>query len=88
MAIDTLAYAKRLEAAGVGRQAAEAQAEALDAALEGRVLPDLVTKSDLAEAVHDIRQAMHEQTLRHVGFTFMAVGIVDAILFALLRVAH
>ena len=43
MAIDTLAYCKALEAAGVDRRAAEAQAEALI----NHVLPDLVTKADL-----------------------------------------
>ena len=122
MAIDTLAYAKTLEAAGVDRRAAEAHAEALTQALEGRILPDLATKSDLerldaalktdlerldatlktdlerlqadlktdlqrvqADLKHEFRSALHEQTLRLIGFTFMVVGIVDAILFALLR---
>ena len=47
MAIDTLGYSKHLEAAGVDRYAAEAQAEALTR----YVLPDLVTKADLAAAI-------------------------------------
>ena len=41
MTIDTLAYSKALEAAGIDRNAAEAQAEALSK----YVLPQLVTKS-------------------------------------------
>ena len=47
MTIDTLACAKELEAAGVERRAAEAQAEALTK----HVLPDLVTKPDLDQAL-------------------------------------
>ena len=45
VALDTLRYAKRLEAAGVSREHAEAQAEALSEA----VRDSLVTKADLAE---------------------------------------
>ena len=45
MTIDTLAYTKALEAAGIERGAAEAQAEALIK----YVLPDLVTKADLEQ---------------------------------------
>ena len=41
MTIDTLAYVKTLEAAGVERRAAEAQAEALTL----HVLPELITKA-------------------------------------------
>lgn len=44
---DTLAYAKRLKAAGVPEAQAEAQAEALAAAITN----ELVTKPDLNEAV-------------------------------------
>ncbi len=44
---DTLAYAKRLKAAGVPETQAEAQAEALAAAITN----ELVTKHDLNEAV-------------------------------------
>jgi hypothetical protein len=43
MAIDTLAYTKALEAAGVERRVAEAHAEAL----AEFPLPDLATKSDI-----------------------------------------
>jgi hypothetical protein len=77
MTIDTLAYSKALEAAGVERDAAEAQAEAL----AKYVLPQLVTKADLDVAVERLE---HRLTLRVIG----VVGAFDAALFALLRFAH
>ena len=84
MTIDTLAYSKALEAAGVERSAAEAPAEAL----AKYVLPDLVTKADLTATKVDLEHAMerleHRLTLRLIGI----VGAFDAALFALLRFAH
>jgi len=84
MTVDTLAYSKHLEAAGVDRQAAEAQAEALTK----YVLPDLVTKADLAATKVELEQAIerseHRLTLRVIGI----VGAFNAALFALLRFAH
>ena len=50
MTIDTRADAKELEAAGVERQAAEVHAEALT----HHVLPDLITKADLAVTKTDL----------------------------------
>lgn len=76
MTIDTLAY-KALEAAGVDRRAAEAQAEALAT----HVLPQLVTKADLDSAVERFE---HRLTLRLIGI----VGAFDAALFALLLFVH
>jgi hypothetical protein len=88
MTIDTLAYTKALEAAGVDRQAAEAQAEAL----VNHVLPDLVTKADLAATKADLEQAMerieHRLTVRVFGIVLGTVGVMNSILFALLRVVH
>ena len=99
MTIDTLAYAKALEAAGVERQAAEAHAEALT----HHVLPDLVTRPDLEQVVARIDQVAdrleqridltaertaHQQTVRLFGMVLGIVGLMDAILFALLRVVH
>jgi hypothetical protein len=88
MSIDTLAYTKALEAAGVDRQAAEAQAEAL----VNHVLPDLVTKADLAATKADLEQAMerieHRLTVRVFGIVLGIGGVMDSILFALLRVVH
>ena len=92
MTIDTLAYAKELEAAGVERQAAEAHAEALT----HHVLPDLVTKADLAAAKTDLEHTIklaiveseHRLTVRVFGMVLGVVGVMNAVLFALLRVVH
>ena len=73
MAIDTLAYTKALEASGLDRIAAEAQAT--------HVLPQLVTKADLDIAIERLE---HRLTLRIISI----VGIFDAALFALLRFIH
>ncbi len=81
MAVDTLAYAKALEAAGVEREAAEAHAEAL----VHPVLPDLATKADLDQAVERLE---HRLTVAIFGMMVGVVGLMDAILFALLRLVH
>jgi hypothetical protein len=52
MSIDTLAYSKTLEGAGLDRKSAEAHAEAISQ----HILPDLLTKADLAAAKTDIEQ--------------------------------
>jgi DnaJ-domain-containing protein 1 len=84
MTVDTLAYSKHLEAAGIDRRAAEAQAEALTR----YVLPDLVTKADLAATKVELEQAIerseHRLTLRVIGI----VGAFNAALVALLRFVH
>ena len=77
MTIDTLAYTKALEAAGVERGAAEAHAEALTT----HVLPQLVTKADLEIAIERLE---HRLTLRLIGI----VGAFDAALFAPVRFVH
>jgi hypothetical protein len=77
MAIDTLAYAKHLEAAGVQREAGEAYAEAL----MGHILPDLATKAGLEQLKHDL-------TVRVFGLVLGIVSAVNGILFALLRIIH
>jgi hypothetical protein len=97
MTIDTLAYAKALEAAGLDRRDAEAQV----AALVSYVLPDLVSRDDLQQAVdklgHELRmtrddlkltieKAVHQQSWRLFGMVFAVVSLLDGILFALLRV--
>jgi len=92
MTIDTLAYAKELEAAGVDRRAAVAH----DEALTKHVLPDLVSKPDLEQALDRlenrlriaIKQTAHQQTVRFFGMLLGVVGMMNAILFALLRVVH
>ena len=70
MTIDTLAYAQKLEAAGVDRNHAEAHA----AAMRDHVLPQIATKADILELRHDL-------TWRMLGIAVAANGV----LFALLR---
>jgi len=50
MTIDTLEYVKKLEAAGVDRKQAEAQAEALRTA----IVDEMATKHDLAGATQSL----------------------------------
>lgn len=60
------------------------------------VLPDLATKTDLDQAVerlehridHAVEQSEHRLTVRFFGMTLGIVGVMNAILFALLRVVH
>ena len=78
MAIDTLAYAKALEAGGVDRRAAEAHAEALT----HHVLPDLATKTDLEQGLERLK---HDLTVRVFGLVLGIVAVMNGILFALLR---
>ena len=70
----------------------EAHAEAIAEVLDQHVLPDLATKMDLARAVerleHRIDQAISQQTIRLMGIVFGIVGLMNAILFALLRLVH
>jgi len=121
--IDTLAYVKALEAAGVDRPVAEAQA----VALVQHVLPDLATKADLDRAVTRLEERLdqavrrleeridlavqrfeerldqaaqrleqrgdlalerseHRLTVRTFGMVLGVVGLMDSILFALLRI--
>lgn len=92
MAIDTLAYCKALEAAGVDRKAAEAQA----GPLVNHVLPDLATKADLATLRADLEHAFqlaierseNRMTVRLFGMMLGIVGLMNGILFALLRIVH
>lgn len=76
MTIDTLAYTKALEAAGVGRDAAEAQPEALAKS---------VTEADLCIGLERLE---HRLTFRFFGMLLGVVGVMDAVLFALLRFGH
>jgi hypothetical protein len=57
MAIDTLAYVKSLEAAGVDRRAPEAHAEALT----HHVFPDLATKDDIKAEFAAFRTEIREE---------------------------
>jgi hypothetical protein len=66
--LDTLAYTKHLEGAGVDRKLAEAHAEAMNK----HILPDLVTKAD-------VESALDKMTLRMVLANIGLAGIALAI---------
>lgn len=70
--IDTLAYAKKLEAGGVDRKAAEAHAEAMSSV----VIPELATKNDLRALSAELmgRTAELERRLE-VRMTEMSSGL-------------
>jgi len=91
MAIDTLAYVKELEAAGVPRDQAEAQVRAL----AQHALPDLVTKDDLRLAVAELKADLAEIKGRLANLPsaaqllFMQIAIILAIFagaFGLLKI--
>jgi hypothetical protein len=77
MTIDTLEYAKKLEAAGLDRKLAEAHAEALRAT----VVQDLATKNDLQTEVQRLEAKLQLMTWM-VGFNLAATM---AVLWKLLR---
>jgi hypothetical protein len=68
MAIDTLAYVKELEAAGLDRKLAEAHA----AALRDKILPELATKQELRKELWRIAVGIG------VGAAIIAVVIAVA----------
>jgi hypothetical protein len=63
MAVDTLAYTKHLEGAGIERKIAEAHVEAINR----HILPDLTTKQDLRDAVTELRLDLNRLQLRVLG---------------------
>jgi len=81
---DTLAYVKRLKEADVPEAQAEAQAEALRAALDTQ---DVATKGDLRELEHRMETRFARMdgklTLLHwmLGITLAGVGAIVAKLF-------
>ncbi len=101
MAIDTLAFVKALEAAGVPREQAEAHVSALgqhalaDLATKGDVAllksdlaavrAEMVTKGDLKA---DLAELKYELTWRLFGLMLGVVGIMNSVLFALLKLVH
>jgi hypothetical protein len=70
MPFDTLKLARRLEAAGFPPQQAGDMAEAIAEAIS-----ELVTKTDLQNAVRDLEQRL---TIRLGGMMVVAVGIILA----------
>jgi hypothetical protein len=79
MTIDTLAYTKRLEAAGVDRKVAEAQAEGM----LRDIFPQIATKTDLDLAVSGLHKAISEAKLwtigSQVGMVVLALTIAKAL---------
>jgi hypothetical protein len=78
MAINALAYAKALEAAGVDRAAAEAHAEAPTRCL----LPDPATRAGLE---HPLERLEHRLIVRLFGMMLGIVGLMEGVLLALPR---
>jgi hypothetical protein len=81
---DTLAYAKKLIAAGFTQQQAEVQAEVLKEIIDEK----LATKQDLKDAVKDLRHEIREMEYRlaiKVGGMYAAS---IAIIVALMKFVH
>lgn len=76
MTIDTLAYTKHLEHAGIER----AQAEALAEAMHLFVMPPLATKADLATLKHELTSVIHTTELRSLGVIAGMLGLVLAVI--------
>ena len=78
--IDTLRYARRLKEAGV----APAQAEAMADALAVELVPNLVTKTDLGNAVSmlkaDLAALEARLTWRFLGGVTVIVGLAVALI--------
>ena len=76
MAIDTLGYTKKLEAAGIARSQAEARAEALSHAISDDYVADSYLDAKLAELKTDIFKAMVAQFLAIAGLVVAAVKLL------------
>ena len=78
--IDTLRYARRLKEAGV----APAQAEAMADALAVELVPNLVTKTDLGNAVSELKADLAaleaRLTWRFLGGVTVIVGLAVALI--------
>jgi hypothetical protein len=72
MTIDTLAYAKHLEGAGIDRKIAEAHAEAM----AQHVFPQLAAKADLDRAVTELKLWLVLTTIAVAG---LAIGVAKVI---------
>ena len=79
MTIDTLAFVKHLESAGIDRKTAEAHAEAM----AQHVFIQLATKADLEKVSLDLTKAMSDLALRLVLANVLIAGLAIAIAKAL-----
>lgn len=76
MAVDTLSYAKKLEAAGVERRQAEAHAEAL----KGAVDAGLATKPDLDALAHRLESKFETLLWKHTAGILLGVLAIGGLL--------
>ena len=81
LAIDTLRYSKRLQAAGVPQPQADAQAEAISEA----VRDSLVTKADLSEAVSTLRAEIRESKVDIIKWLVPLLFGQTAVIVALVK---
>ena len=72
MAIDTLAFVKHRDSAGIDRKAAEAHAEAM----AQHMFPQLASKADLEKAVSDLTVRL---TLIVIAVAGLALAIAKAL---------
>lgn len=75
IAFDTLAYAKKLAAAGFTQQQAEVQAEAMAEIIDER----LATKQDIMQLQRDLKELEMRLTIRLGGMMAVSIAIVAAL---------
>ena len=76
MTIDTLAYARRLEAAGVASEQAEAHAEAARDAVTESAATRAATKTDLRAAVAELKAEMTWRMVLLGGVVIAAIKLI------------
>lgn len=76
LAFDTLGFAKHLAEAGVSREHAEAHAEAV----REYIMPEIATKSDIAELKHLIERQGLLVSVRLGGLMVVAVGALATLI--------
>jgi hypothetical protein len=80
LAIDTLKYAKRLQAAGVPQEQAEAQAETLADAIEVNLVTKQLFEEGLERLKNDLRVEVREQQSNLIrGLVPLMLGQIAAI---------
>lgn len=75
LAFDTLAYAKKLKAAGFTDQQAEAQAETMADLID----QNLATKADIEIIRKEIAELGYKLTIRMGGMLVVAISVLAAI---------
>lgn len=72
---DTLALAQKLRAAGISQKVAEAHASAI----RDHVMPELATRTDIADLKHQIERLQLTLTVRLGGLIVIGVGVLAAL---------